>query len=177
MTNIVATPTSATYALVADPSSGCAIGGTITHDLTGDALLIHPDSNLALLEVSSTELTKPFDPPSGRLYKISVFEYLSSDTYGPYYGRGFTLYLFTQEDGPWELDGSGVFHRYEPAGYADIMYMKGRLPLTGSVEGLNADGSGGHVTGHLEPANPRAVFAAYYTLDLEIQCGNSTLAT
>lgn len=160
--------------LVLDTSSGCAMGGTITHDLTGNALVIRPDSDLALFEVSSSELARPFEPSSGMLYKIRVFEYLpSSGDYSAYYGRGFTLYLFMQDDGPWELDGSGVFHFYEPAGYGDIMYMKGRLPLTGNVEGLAVDGSGGHVTGHLEPVDSRAVFAAHFTLDLEIRCDGS----
>lgn len=176
MASILTTSSVQAYDLVSDADSGCAVGGTITHDVSGDVLLIDPDSDLELVEVSVSELARPFDPPSGILYKIRVFDYVSSDVYGPYFGRGFTLYLFAREGGPWELDGSGVFHFYEPASVGDVMYMKGRLPLTGNVEGLAVDGRGGHVTGHLKPADPRAALAAYYTVDLEIQCQASALA-
>lgn len=173
MVSILTTSSVRAYDLVPDVNSGCAMGGKITHDLTGDVLLIR--SGLPLLEVSVSRLTKSFDSSPGMLYKIRVFEYLPSEDYGPYFGRGFTLYLFAQEGGSWELDGSGVFHVYEPAGYGDIMYMKGRLPLTGDVEGLATNGSGGRVTGHLKPANPREVLAAHFTVDLEIRCNNSEL--
>ena len=157
------------YSPVSDAESGCTIGGTITHTVSGDTVVISPDTELAMLEVSSARESMLFSDTEGVEYQVKVFHYIPSETYDEYFGRGFVLRFFSEDGEEWSMVGSGAFAFYRPSADGS-RHLEGRTAITGSATGLDLDGSGGHVIAQLEPASDDAVLAARFSLDLMIDC-------
>jgi len=157
------------YTAVSDAESNCSIGGTITHTLSGDTTVISRNAELSLLEISSERKSMLFSDTEGIEYEVKVFQYIASETYDEYFGRGFVLRFFSEDGEQWSMVGSGVFAFYRPS-LDGSKHLEGRTAISGSATGLSFDGSGGHVTAQLEPARDDEVLAANFTLDLMIDC-------
>lgn len=157
------------YDVVSDVESGCSIGGTITHTVSGDTTTISREAELPLLEISSKRKTMLFSDIEGTEYEVKVFHYIASEAYSEYFGKGFVLRFFSEDGRQWSTTGSGVFAFYQPSSDGS-KHLEGRTAISGTATGLNFDGSGGHVVAQLEPSSEDAVLAARYSLDLVIEC-------
>ena len=151
-----------------DAESGCTIGGIITHTPSGDTTIISRETEFPLLDVSSKQKSMLFSETKGTEYEVKVFQYIASEAYNEHFGRGFVLRFFSENGEQWSMIGSGVFAFYRPSSDG-TKHLEGRTAISGIATGLNLDGSGGHVMAQLEPARD-AVLAAYFSLDLVIEC-------